>query len=114
MKRRIDARTDRGEAAGSSGGAGSYAEGSGGARQRIPLDPDVLGVRQTTSLHADRDEDRQGIRRALRGVGGGGVASRTIPRLLQFPALPRRDPLRELRHNGVLQSSPSIIHPEFI
>jgi hypothetical protein len=72
-----DAGTDRGESAGSSGGAGSYARGGGGACQRIALDPLLPGVRQASSLHADRDEDRQGIRRYHRGVGGG-VASRTI------------------------------------
>src|SRR5215208_3111824 len=87
-----DARTDSGEDAGPSGGAGSYAEGSGGACQRIPMDPDVLGVRPTTSLHADRDEDRQGIRRALRGVGGGGVASRTIPTVAPISRSPAARP----------------------
>ena len=59
--------------------AGSYAEGGGAACQRISLNSVLPGVRQTSSLHADRDEDRQGIRRARRGVGGCGVASRTIP-----------------------------------
>src|SRR5918995_6222764 len=88
IKRRIDAGTDRGETAGSSPGAGSYAEGGGGACQSIPLDPVLPGVRQARSLHADRDEDRQGIRGALRGVGGGVVASRTIPTLAPISRFP--------------------------
>src|SRR5687767_15009838 len=100
-----DAGTDRGEAAHSSGGAGSYAQGGGGAYQRIALDPDLPGVRQASSLHADRDEDRQGIRRAPRGVGGGGVACRTIPPVAPTLPLSRRDHLRELRLDGVLGSS---------
>jgi hypothetical protein len=75
------------EAASSSGGAGSYAEGGGQACQRIPLDPVLPGVRQTSSLHADRDEDRQGIRRALRGVGGG-VASCTIATVAAISRFP--------------------------
>src|ERR687894_2183126 len=83
-----DAGTDRREAASSSGGAGSYAQGGGGACQRIPLDPFLPGVRQARSLHADRDEDRQGIRRALRGGGGGGVASRTIPMVAPISRFP--------------------------
>src|SRR5215207_845270 len=87
IKRSFDAGTDRGEAAGSSGAAGSYAEGGGGACRRIPLDPFLPGVRQTISLHADRDEDRQGIRRARRGVGGG-VASRTIPTVAPISRFP--------------------------
>src|SRR5918994_2787570 len=106
-KEHKDAGTDRIEAAGSSGAAGSFAEGSGAARGRITLDRDLPGVRQASSLHADRDEDRQGIRRAPRGVGGGGVASRTFPGSLRFSALPRRDPLRELPLYGVLGNSPS-------
>jgi len=80
IRRSNDASTDRGEAAISSRGAGSYAQGGGGACQRISLDPDPSGVRRATSLYADRDEDRQGIRRAPRGVGGG-VASLTIPKI---------------------------------
>src|SRR5215217_2310487 len=79
IKRRIDAGSDRAEAAGSSGGAGSYAQGGGGACRRLPLDPDLPGDRQARSLHADRDEDSQGIRGARRGVGEGGVACSTIP-----------------------------------
>jgi hypothetical protein len=71
-----------------SGGAGSYAEGGGQACQRNPRDPDLPGVRQASYLHADRDEDRQGIRRALRGVGGGGVASRRIPTLAPISRSP--------------------------
>src|ERR671913_2442316 len=113
IRRRNDASTDRGEAASSSGGARSYAQGGGGACQRISLDPDPSGVRRATSLYADRDEDRQGIRRAPRGVGGGGVASRTTPTVApisRFPgatlcanfALPA---FCELRLNGVLRSS---------
>src|SRR3712207_2388271 len=100
-----DAGSDRGEAAGSSGGAGSYAEGGGGACQRIPLDPLPPGVRQASSLHADRDEDRQGIRRARRGVGGGGVASRTIPTV----ALPARPSAR----TSPLRRSPKFAYIEF-
>src|SRR5215213_1838538 len=89
IRRSNDAGTDRAEAAGPSGAAGSYAQGGGGACQRIAVDPDLLGVRQASSLHADRDEDRQGIRRARRGVGGRGVTSRSIPTVsLRFPAFP--------------------------
>src|SRR5215211_501967 len=66
---------------------GSYAEGSGGAYQRIALVPDLPGDRQARSLHADRDEDRQGIRRARGGVGGG-VASRTIPTVAAISRFP--------------------------
>src|SRR5215213_10159471 len=88
IKRSNGAGTDRAEAAGPSGGAGSYAQGGGGACRRIPPDPDPPGVRRTTPLHADRDEDRQGIRRARRGVGGGGVASRTIPTVAPVSRFP--------------------------
>src|SRR5215203_6019029 len=88
IRRNNDAGTDRAEAAGSSGGAGSYAQGGGGACQRIPLDPDLPGVWQASSLHADRDEDRQGIRRVRRGIGGGGVASRTIPTVAPISRFP--------------------------
>src|SRR5215203_6120113 len=105
VERSIDAGTDRTEAYGSSGGAGSYAQGGGPAYQRIPLDPDRPGVRQARSLHADRDEDRPGIRRAPGGVGGG-VASRSNPTFasISFAAFPGCDPLRELRVDGVLRS----------
>src|SRR5215203_3119150 len=87
VERSIDAGTDRTEAYGSSGGAGSYAQGGGPAYQRIPLDPDRPGDRQARSLHADGDEDRQGIRRASGGVGGG-VASRTIPTVAPISRIP--------------------------
>src|SRR5829696_5305529 len=88
IRRNNDAGTDRAEAAGPSGGAGSYAQGGGQACQRIPLDPDLPGVWQASSLHADRDEDRQGIRRIRRGVGGGGGASRTIPTVAPISLVP--------------------------
>src|SRR5215216_2357573 len=88
IERSNDAGTDRAEAAGSSGGAGSYAQGGGGACQSIALDPALPGVRQASSLHADRNEDRQGIRRAPRGVGGGGVASHTIPTVAPISRFP--------------------------
>src|SRR5215208_1135260 len=94
IRRNNDAGTDRAEAAGPSGGAGSYAQGGGGAYQRIPLDPDLPGVWQASSLHADRDEDRQSIRRVRRGVGGGGVASRTIPTVAPISRFPVRSSAR--------------------
>jgi len=76
---RNDAGTDRAEAAGPSCRAGPHAEAGGGACPGDPPDPDGPGERQAAPLHADPDEDRQGLRRAPRGVGGGGVADRTIP-----------------------------------
>src|SRR5215208_5096805 len=111
IKRSFDAGTDRGETASSSGGAGSYAEGGGQACQRIPLDPVLPGVRQARSLHADRDEDRQGIRRALRGVGGG-VASRTIPTAAPTSRFRGATPLRELRLYRILRTSPYARSPQ--
>src|SRR4028119_789791 len=71
---RNDAGTDRAEAAGSSGRAGPYAEAGGGACPCDPPDPDRPGERQAAPLHADPDEDRQGLQRVPGGVGGGGVA----------------------------------------
>src|SRR5215208_4034551 len=91
----LDATTDRAEAALSSGAAGSYAEGGGTACRGIGVDRVPSGERQTNSLHAERDEDRQGIRCAPRGVVGGGVASRRLATAsLRFIASPARPSAR--------------------
>jgi hypothetical protein len=55
-----------------------------------------------------------GIRRVLRGVGGGGVASRTIPTVAPISRFPGATlcanfafiGFSEVRHYGVLRSSP--------